>query len=254
MQPLSQFNTRRAVLISGGLSSSINYPRYLNNLHAFYACLVSNRYGFSSKDIQVVYANGGVYDLAGNRVRAIEATSANVLGALDHAIKGDASPLDTDDLLVVMTTNHGEATAPHRLTLWRPSEYLESTDLGNALRNINCYFVGVFGHRFGGEMQNQVEQNTTQGKSVFIAASDSVSYALPPDDAYDSFLYHFTSALMTTTPSIYPAFSDVDNDGHVSLQEAFNFAKQKNLTGDQPMISDRNTGMARRMTLRGLLP
>jgi hypothetical protein len=52
-----RFKTRRALLISGGISTYQNYARYLNDLTAFYSCLVSARYGFDPNDIQVLYAS-----------------------------------------------------------------------------------------------------------------------------------------------------------------------------------------------------
>src|SRR5258708_39798701 len=124
-----RFKCRRAVLISGGISSFQNYPRYLNDLTAFYACLVSPRYSFDPADIQVLYANDGVYTMGGQTVTTQVADKANVVAALQTAENG----LGADDLLVLFTTNHGDSTVPHRLNIWGAGEYLQSVDLGAEL-------------------------------------------------------------------------------------------------------------------------
>ena len=54
-----EFKERRAVLVSGGISSFQNYERYLHDLHIFHAMLCGPRYKFDPKDVKVLYANGG---------------------------------------------------------------------------------------------------------------------------------------------------------------------------------------------------
>jgi hypothetical protein len=247
----TMFRRRRAVLISGGLSAYQNYARYLNDLKAFYACLTSNLYQFAHGDIQVVYANGGIHDMGGHSVTTVAATKANVRHALHQAVVGGGSSLGQDELLVICTTNHGTAI-PNRLTLWTPQEYLTPAELGQELVQSQDYScVCIFGHCFGTSMFHQVKLNTTH--SVLVAASSSASYALPPDEAYDSFLYHFTAALLMNTPSDYPAASDQNKDGHISVQEAFDFAKGKNKTADKPQLDESSPGLAARTTLWGVL-
>ncbi|HTU20924.1 MAG TPA: hypothetical protein VMG10_22925 [Gemmataceae bacterium] len=257
MQLQTTFKNRRAVLISGGISSFQNYARYLNDLTAFYTCLVSSRYSFATTDIQVLYANGGVYDMGGHQVTTTVANRANVLAALHKAVKR----LGSEDLLVLFTTNHGDATIPHRLNLWTPSEYLEAPDLGAELAKSSDYFcLGIFGHCFGAKMINQVTANTTAGKGVGVAASKTASHLLPPDGAYDAFLHHFTAALALETPSGYPAAADAKKDGHIDIQEAYDFAhamnKKQKIT-DQPDLHDNAAtplDLAAKLTLEGILP
>jgi len=95
--------------------------------------------------------------------------------------------------------------------------------------------------------------NTHPQRTVAVAASKTASYALPPDFAYDAFLYHFTAGLAQVTPSGYAANSDLNGDGHVDIREAFDFASNMDKTKDQPDIDDGGSGIARKMTLEGLL-
>src|SRR5262249_1078032 len=257
MQLKTTFGKRRAVLISGGISSFQNYPRYLNDLAAFYTCLVSGRYNFAPADIQVLYANDGLYDMGGHLVITTVANRANTVAALQKAVSG----LGPEDLLVLFTTNHGDATIPHRLNLWTPAEYLEAPDLGAELaKNSDYYWLGIFGHCFGEKMIDQVTSNTAVGKGVGVAASRTASHLLPADGAYDAFVYHFTAALALETPSGYPADADAKKDGHIDIQEAYDFAcgmikKQK--VADQPDLRDTAAtplDLAGKLTMEGVLP
>ncbi len=253
-----RFKTRRAVLISGGISQYQNYARYLNDLTAFYACLVSPRYNFAAGDIQVLYANDGVYTMGGQTVTTEVANKANVVAALRKAISG----LGADDLLVLFTTNHGDDTTPHRLNLWGTSDFLESTDLGAELAKASDYYcLGIFGHCYGNKMFNQLTTKTSSGKGVGVAASKSASHDLPPDGAYDAFVYHFTAALALETPSGYSApDADANKDGHIDIQEAYDFAckmNKKQKIADVPDLIDNATpalALASKLTLEGILP
>jgi hypothetical protein len=169
--------------------------------------------------------------------------------------------LTANDLLVIFTTNHGDNTAPHRLNLWGASDFLESTDLGTELaKSADYYCLGIFGHCYGTQMLNQLKTNVVTGKAVGVAASSSASHLLPPDGAYDAFVYHFTAALALETPSGYAADADAKKDGHIDMLEAFNFAKAMNTKQkitDVPDLQDNATpalALADKLTLEGVLP
>jgi hypothetical protein len=255
MKLSTTFKSRRAVLISGGISPFQNYARYLNDLTIFYDCLVSGRYGFQPQDIQVLFAQGGAYPMGGALRNTQHATRANVQAAIQSAVAASGD----DDLLVVMTTNHGDAGPPHRLLLWDPAETLTAQQFGAELakRQSDFHFLGVFGHCFGDEMFNESLAQGAAGRAVVVAASDTASYSLGPDHAYDAFLYHFVSAIRGQTPQDYPADSDTNADGQVDVQEAFDFARKMDKTKDNPQIDDNdpagNPRLATRMTLEGLL-
>jgi hypothetical protein len=217
MKLTTTFRSRRAVLISGGISPFQNYSRYLNDFTVFYDCLVSSRYGFQPGDIEVLFAQGGAYPMGGTLRMAKHATRANVRAAIQAAVAASAD----DDLLVVMTTNHGDAGPPHKLLLWDPPQTLSAKEFGQDLagRNSDFYFLGVFCHCFGADMFHEVLQNTASGKAVVVAATDSASYSLAPDHAYDAFVYHFVSAARGQTPQDYPADSDTTVTGTLTSRK-----------------------------------
>lgn len=256
---MKSFSTRRAVLISGGITSQQNHSRYLNDLTTFYCCLV-DYYGFKQSDIRVVYNNDGLHDL-GWRTSPVAtkiATSQNAQDAIEDALKG----LTDEDLFVLYTTNHGHDVT-RRLELWR-GEHLTCGKLEELLKtNTEPYRLGVFGHCYSRTMADTFVNAPDDHKGVAVSASDVQSSSLPPDDMYDAFVYHFTAALQEETPSGHPVPSDANTDTYVDIDEAFKFVDQlksyKNLrTGglskDDPRLHDNVTGdLAKRLTLKGLI-
>jgi hypothetical protein len=138
---------------------------------------------------------------------------------------------------------------------------LTSIDLGAALAKEQDYYcLGVFGHCYGAEMFHQLLNNTAAGKGVGVAASKAASHALPPEGTYDAFLYNFTAALATETPSKYSVSADAKKDGHIDVWEAYDFACAMNVAQsvtDTPDLQDnsaRALALANKLTLTGLLP
>jgi hypothetical protein len=261
---MDKFPKRKAVLVSGGIDRFQNHARYLNDLVICYRCLV-DRYDFLPSDIQVIYNNGGWYDMgrdtkgASSPVLTQWASKQNVLDALDKTL----GALGSDDFCVLFTTNHG-SDASGRLELWTPSEYLTPNEFGTALaKHKDQYRLGIFGHCYGEMMIGPLLKNTAADKAVGVAASKTASYALPPDDLYDAFIYHYISALAEQTPAGYPVESDSKGDG-VDVKEAYDFATTlKSYTDwqavgaikDQPDIQDNSKGpsLMSRLTLHGLI-
>ena len=236
-------------------------PRYRNNLCTFYCCLVDH-YGFHQRDVQVVYNNNGNYDFGWRTspVGTKVATSQAAQTAITTALAG----LTDDDLFVLYTTNHGTATG--RLNLWGGGEYLDLITLDTLLAaNKQPYCFGVFGHCFSRDMADQFVASAGQGKGVAVSASNSSSTALPPDDMYDAFVYHFTTALQRQTPSGHPVLldpNDPDDDSDVTVKQAFEFTdnlqsykelrKRGGLMKDHPFLSqDKSGNLAASLTLRG---
>jgi hypothetical protein len=251
------FGKRKAVLVSGGIDRWHNYPRYLNDLTVVYCCLV-DRYGFAATDVQVVYNNGGYYDMGpGRRILTQTATRTDTMAAIDLALAG----LGSNDLFLLFTTNHGQAG---QLQLWgNASQALNAADLPGLLtKHGDPYCVGIFTQCYGETLINQFLAGAPPDKGVATSASPGASYALEPDDSYDAFAYHLTTALARQTPSGYDVDSDTNGDGEVHLQEAFDFvmalasysAFRGRKPSESPYIEDNAGGALRkRLTLNGLL-
>jgi hypothetical protein len=96
-----------------------------------------------------------------------------------------------------------------------------------------------------------------------MSASPNSSYSLPPDNSYDAFVYHITTALARQTPSGYAVDSDTNRDGEVDLQEAFDFVMnlpnyasfRQTYPDEAPHLEDNSStnSLAERLTLNGLV-
>jgi hypothetical protein len=93
---------RFAILFSGGGSPADNHIRYWNDLTFMYTALV-NKFGFSAKNIAVLYADGSPPPKKKNMVVNYAATEAN-LNTVFSLLRKESTD---NDLVVFYTTNHG---------------------------------------------------------------------------------------------------------------------------------------------------
>jgi hypothetical protein len=70
------------------------------------------------------------------------------------------------------------------------------------------------------------------------------SYAMPPDYSYDEFSYDFTSAVNGATPDGTAVDADTNDDGIVSMVEAFNYARSNDSQSETPHYEDSGDGVA----------
>ncbi len=81
---------------------------------------------------------------------------------------------------------------------------------------------------------------------IIISASTQYesSWSMGPSYTYNEFSYHFTSALNGKQPDGTTVDADADNDGEVSMVEAFNYAVSNDTANETPMYEDNNDGVS----------
>lgn len=210
---------KRALLISGGLSSKWNYVRYRNDLVLWGDAL--RKRGF---DCAVCYADGAGISIAGARVRS--ATQADVNAELLQLAR-----LAPDDLAVVVVTNHGSRDG---FCTWGTAQ-VSPTDLAVALGRCAATKVIVLGQCYSG-----VFRSVAVSRAVVITACDAgeESYACadpPGPDAYDEFLFHLADALFSAPGSAPPP----------TLRVAYDQAVTRDRRPETPGIEDREELAAR---------
>jgi hypothetical protein len=235
-----------AFIISGGANQSNNHIRYWNDCAFIYRALVQY-YGYADDHIRVCISDGtnpaidrsdgtnSPADLDGDGDADIQypATLAYV-GQLFNEL---ATTLTPSDQLFIFTTDHGgqESGYDCYLNLWNMEE-LRDDQMAGYVAALPCEsIICTFEQCFSGGM---VDDLAADGRVIATGANwNEYSWAMGPDYIYDTFVYHWTSAIAWATPSGTPVDADTNNDGIVSMHEAFLYAQANDLEDETPQYS-----------------
>jgi len=232
-----------AVLINGGYNAANGSPTYWNDVSAMYKTL-KNSYGYTDENIFVLNSDGtdpandmkvltdyhgGAYhghyyassplDLDGDGVDDIDyaATPSN-LGIVFDTLAG---VMTSDDLLFVMTTDHGvtNGSTHSSVCLWGEATVTDAQFAAevNKIENYGleaflfqqCY-SGGFLDDLAGDMRVIVSSADYDETSWGWIAGD------PGLDGYAEFAHQYTAAVAGS--------GDANGDGYVSLREAYDYA------------------------------
>jgi hypothetical protein len=233
-----------AVLMNGGHSSGSNHVRYWNDLSNIYITLV-DVYNYKDENIIVLCSDGlnpapdqsnGLNsdpDLDGDGDDDIMYSC--VLSNVQSVFSDLASLLTVDDQLFIFATDHGSSVSgwDTDMNLWN-MEVLHDwqfQDLIDALPPLNiivtlepCYSGGF-------------EDNTTHlPPRVFSSACayNEVSWAMPPDYVYDTYVFFWTAAVKGEDAYGVPCDADLNSDMIISMNEAFIFAEAHDISDETP--------------------
>lgn len=258
-----------AVIISGGVEPSKNYVRYWNDCSAIYSVLVK-LYGYLPENIHVLVSDGtsagadrnlgdGRYDsspldLDGNGTPDIQyaATKSNITTVFDMLSR----TLTREDNLFLFVTDHGAigqdvyTMNTQYINLWNretmsEDEFSDEVDkLKVGVLNVvlaQCYAGGI-----GGALQDE---------DRFIAAACTPlqnSYA-SIEGTYEEFVYQWVAAVSGHYPSGQAVNADANNDGYISMNEAFRFAQEhdRRKLYENPVRYEGYAGLGDALTLRG---
>ena len=266
-------HNKYAVIISGGGDVDNNYVRYWNDCSAMYQTLIAN--GYHRSNIFVAMSDGtspdydlniGFYhytssplDLDGDGNNDIQ-YAANY-NNIEYIFLELAHQMTNDDDLFVFVTDHGGKDYNNSyIVLWGGGrlmdyDFAQMISLVHA-RTINilmeqCYSGGFIDDLSG--MSNVVITTACE--------ADSLSYALD-DRPYDEFVYRWLSGINGFVPShTYPYYTDpeisnnadANNDGYVSMEEAFIYAVTYDLANEIPQLESHPSCLARSLALDDLL-
>lgn len=229
-----------ALIISGGYNKLSNYERYWNDCSFIYQTLV-NKYGVPRNQIYPLMSDGndpgadmrctdGTYksqplDLDGDGTDDIEL--AATYGNIQSTLYSLSNKLKEDDQLFIFVIDHGGSddynTASY-ICLWnqtiiRDSELAEMlTPFCEKYCNVNV----VLGQCYSGGFNDNL---TKIGCVVASACSGSESSWACSDIPYDEFVYQWTSAVNGANHRGVKVNADSDNNGRVTMEEAFAYAK-----------------------------
>lgn len=235
-----------AFIISGGADAGNNHIRYWNDCSFIYRALVEY-YGYADDHIRVCISDGtnpaadrsngtnSPPDLDGDGDPDIEyPATMQYIGQVFGELAATLTPADQ---LFIFTTDHGgqESGQDCYLNLWNWEE-LRDDQMAAFIATIPCAsIICTFEQCFSGGM---VDDLAADGRVIATAANwNEYSWAMGPDYIWDTFVYFWTSAVAWERPDGTPVDADTNNDGIVSMREAFVFAEANDFEDETPQYS-----------------
>ncbi len=251
---------RWAVLMNGGYDSSNNHVRYWNDLSNIYIAL-NSVYGFADDHIIVLCSDGlnpapdqsngqnSDPDLDGDGDDDIMYSC--ILANVDLVFNYLSTVLTADDKLFIFTTDHGSSAGGWNTiqNLWNHEELTDAhfASLLDALPDceIICTFEPCYS---GGFLDDTV---VPPGPRVASSACryDQVSWAMPPDYEYDTYVFHWTAAVKGEDAYGTPVNADYNGDGIITMDEAFLYAETHDQSNEDPQYSDYPVGIGQGISL-----
>ena len=253
-----------AVIISGGYCPELNYTRYWNNCSAIYNTL-KNVYGYNEDNIYVIMSDGtdttpdyNTYfpnapslvqfsldlDSDGDADIKYAATKANIAKVFDSL----SVKIDSLDNVFVFVTDHGEVGST--IALWdsvfmTKSEFESEINKVEHAKTVNLLMLQCYSGGY-----------TTLSKDnivVTTSCSDIQQSNATSDLNYGEFCYHWVSAVRHhTLNGNVLVNADYNHDSFVSMDEAFQYAKNADTQQETPQYSSpSNPNVGAYLTLNG---
>jgi hypothetical protein len=242
-------DSRWAVLMNGGYDQYNNHVRYWNDLSNIYITLTSV-YEFDDENIIVLCSDGlnpavdqsngqnSDPDLDGDGDDDIMYSC--VLSNVEMVFESLAENFTGNEKLFVFTTDHGGSAGGWNTyeNLWNYEELTDAhfAELLHAIPTFEtiCTFEPCFS---GGFLDDVV---VPPGPIVASAACryDESSWAMGPDYVYDEFVFYWTAAVKGEDAYGNPVDADYNQNGFVTMDEAFIFAESHDTASETPQYDE----------------
>lgn len=230
----SRSNNKWAVIINGGYNRYANYTRYWNDCQAIYTTLTSV-YGYSKEKIFVLISDGtnpaidqnndtsSPIDLDGDGATDIDysATKSNITTVFNTI----GSQVTAGDDVFIYVIDHGSLLPSNQsaICLWN-EDVISQSEFASEVNKITtgAHVHIVLGQCNSGGFVSSFTNRANTTITTACSASES-SYSLS-NSSYDEFVYQWTAAVLGEDPYGVTVDADYDNDGNVSILEAFKYA------------------------------
>ena len=253
-----------AVIISGGGNPSNNHIRYWNDCATIYSIL-RNTYMYPKDHIYVIMADGistnkdrhllnneydsSPLDLDGDGQDDIQYSAHKE--NIEFVFRQLAQRMTCDDNLFIFTTDHGTLVGKDKkqaaLVLWDDS-IITDKEFATALNKIDANKINICMEQcYSGGFIDDLE--STSRLISTACRSDELSYATK-NKMYNEFAFHWSAAVLGNYPSGEKANADTNNDGRISMSEAFNYATKNDMKNEHPQYSFLPKGIEHETFLR----
>jgi len=231
-RPPADLPDRYAVLIAGGANSASNHVRYWNDLKTMYNILRSN--GYAAQRIYVIYADGVGRDTT--MPVHYRATPETIALVFDHFSR----TISDNDTLYIMLNDHG---SPNALCLWHVN--MSNTDFAREVGKVSRYSQMVIQMKqcYSGSFIPPL--TGTRRTVMSSSAANQLSYG-HPSLQFGEFTYWYFAALTGRKPDgSGNVNADSNNNGKISILEAYNFARSNDKAPETPHFEDDGIAPAR---------
>lgn len=225
-----------AILYSGGITPHWAYYRYWNDLIWMYLLLLLK--GYDSDNIYVVYNDGiGETELMYVDYPATHDSMETIFGIL-------SAEMGPSDSLFFFSTNHGSFDG---IFTWEPldPDPINHTQFQTWLDSITCdYMIILMEQCVSGKF---IPYLTATNRVVMTACGDEdPSYSCDTEGSWNEFVYHFMCAIyqLHLNGDTTPIWADVNDDGKISMAEAFGYAATMDSRDETPLYDDNGDGIA----------
>jgi hypothetical protein len=252
-QQNTRADSRYAVLMNGGYNSGNNHVRYWNDLSNIYITLV-DVYGFEDENIIVLCSDGldpspdqsngqnSDPDLDGDGDDDIMYSC--VLENVDMVFAELADTLDGGSELFIFQTDHGSQVSGWEtlFNLWDQEELLDShfAELLEALPD--CEIVCTFEPCFSGGFLDDIVVPPGPIVASSACRHDEYSWAMENLE-YDEYVFYWTAAVNGEDAYGEPHDADFNDDGIVTMDEAFIYAEAHDEQSESPQYGDYPEGI-----------
>lgn len=234
-------STKYAVLISGGHTVQDSWPSFWNDLKFVYSVLVQ-KYHYDPENIYVLYDDGKGKD---NQIPVDHpALKDSITVVMSHL----AEVMTKRDSLLFYATDHGgkctfgvepsgdDSDLNECIALWNKTPYLDDW-LKEDLDAIECkYSIIILDYCFAGGFTWDLSRTD---RIIMTACTEDQGSHDHPDHPNGDFTYNLFNAF----DGKWWGYSDQDNNGMISVAEAFNYASATSISIQTPTYDDNGDGI-----------
>lgn len=255
--PINEFKTNShinpsqdkwAVLMNGGVNSNNNHVRYWNDLSNIYITL-TYEYDYADENIIVLCSDG--LDPAPDQSNGLNSDPdldgdgdddimySCVLSNVDMVFNELTDIINEGDKLLIFTTDHGSSNGGWDvlLNLWN-SEELTDAHFASLISNFpNCEIICTFEQCYSGGFLDDVVVPPGPIVASSACMHNQFSYAMGNLE-YDEYVFHWTAALKGEDAYGNPVDADYNQDGIITMDEAFIYAEANDVQSEDPQYGD----------------
>lgn len=240
-----------AVIVNGGRNKLTNHERYWNDCAFLYRTL-RHTYHIPQRNVTVLMSDGGAKE--DDMIRAdgwgFRSSPTDLDGDgqpdVDNPAKREilvsvlydlSKKLTTDDHLFLFIVDHGGSTdhqSDSFIWLWN-DEKMEDYALALLLRLFNVASMNILmGQCYSGGF---MEELAREGRIMSTSCCGNEQSWASPNHKYDEFVYHWICAINGADETGHPVNADADNNGEVSMAEAFEYARSHDRANETPQYA-----------------